>query len=90
MHACHNALLAAALVANLAVVCFGATPGKLIAPGIVEVQLKDGKPYNITCPPMFETNVGDFFGPGDYEDMVASCIGGAFSHTLLIGVVELP
>ncbi|KAI8108306.1 hypothetical protein M9434_006333 [Picochlorum sp. BPE23] len=77
MRAYHNALLAAALV-NLAAVGFGATPGKLIAPGIVEIQLKDGKPYNITCPPMFEKNVGDFFGPGDYEDMVASCIGADF------------
>ncbi|WPT14189.1 hypothetical protein PSENEW3_00000320 [Picochlorum sp. SENEW3] len=79
MRAYRNALLAAAL-ANLAAVGFGATPGKLIAPGIVEIQLKDGKPYNITCPPMFEKNVGDFFGPGDYEDMVASCIG-AFVKT---------
>eukprot|EP00889_Picochlorum_renovo_P008519 jgi/Picre1/35549/NNA_003010.t1 len=60
MRAYHNALLAAAL-ANLAAVGFGATPGKLIAPGIVEIQLKDGKPYNITCPPclrkMWETSL---------------------------------
>lgn len=78
MHAYRNALLAVAIV-NLVAVGLGATPGKLIAPGVVQIQLKDGEPYNITCPPLFSKNVGDFFAPGDYKDMAASCVGGACS-----------
>ena len=34
--------IAILVVAVFARVCLGATPGKLVAPGIVEVTLKDG------------------------------------------------
>jgi hypothetical protein len=57
----------------------GATPGTLVAPGVVEVTLKDGKPLNISCPPLFETNVGNFFQPGDYDGMKAACLKGVCS-----------
>ena len=69
----------AILVAVFARVCLGATPGKLVEPGVVEVTLKDGEPYNITCPPIFKKNVGDFFQPDDYKGMVAACLNGRFS-----------
>lgn len=63
-------------VAILATVALGATPGKLVAPGIVAIKLKDGEPYNITCPPMFEKNLGDFFEPEDYQGIKAACLNG--------------
>ena len=77
----------AILVAVFARVCLGATPGKLVEPGVVEVTLKDGEPYNITCPPIFKKNVGDFFKPDDYEGMVAACIDGRCTLMLLLLVV---
>lgn len=68
----------AILLAVFAGGCLGATPGKLVAPGVVEVSLKNGNSQNITCPPIFKKNVGDFFQPDDYEGMVAACLKGGF------------
>jgi len=64
------------LATVFATVCLGATPGTLVAPGGVEVVLKDGNPFNITCPSGFIKDLGNFFQPGDYEDISAACLKG--------------
>lgn len=42
-----------------------------MSPGVVEVQLKDGSPFNITCPPQFGTAFGTLVKKGDKEDIGA-------------------
>ena len=40
-----------------------------MAPGVVEIQLKDGKPMNITCPPMFGAGFATLIKKGDKQDI---------------------
>ena len=42
-----------------------------MSPGVVEVQLKDGSAYNVTCPPAFATGFATLIKKGDKEDIAA-------------------
>jgi len=48
-----------------------AEPGTLVSPGVVEVELKDGSPYNVTCPPAFAAGFDTLMKKGDKEDIGA-------------------
>jgi hypothetical protein len=40
-----------------------------VAPGVVEIQLKDGKSMNITCPPGFGADFATLIKKGDKQDI---------------------
>ncbi|KAI8110559.1 hypothetical protein M9435_002233 [Picochlorum sp. BPE23] len=64
----------------LAIVGLGraADPGTLVAPGIVEVELKNGTLHNVTCPPVETTTLKGALSTDDYMVMAESCIGANF------------
>lgn len=66
----------ACVIVVLARVCLAATPGKLVAPGVVEVELKDGQMANVSCPEFFQRGIKRFFQPQDIANLTTACLKG--------------